>query len=381
MSILFVASLLLLALPVVAQDETSEDLEEINMFLTFVPNVQFAPVYLMEPYLNELGYTMTIQHGDEPVGVDLIANGSADAGMISGEQVLLSRAGGRPVVFVYEWFQEYPVGVVIPETTGTTTIEGLEGKRVGLPGRFGASYSGLTALLNANGLTEDDVTLEAIGFAAPDVVCSGSTVDAATVYINNEPLQIQTRILAGECGDITSFAVVPVSAYVDMVSNGIVTSEAMIENEPEKVQALVAAFDAALREVINNPARAYLASLDYVENLPITDDFRAALEAAAEAQDAFLATAPEREAIEQSRFDLQEAITEQFGPELVIQLRVMLYTIRFWDAERLGFTDPESWLATRDVLDSMDALVSPLADEALEAAYTNAFLSEAPGAE
>ncbi|PJF21815.1 MAG: hypothetical protein CUN56_09140 [Phototrophicales bacterium] len=363
---LFTLLFILMIAPAYAQE--NDDLETIDFFLTFVPNIQFSPLYVTnELYMGDYGYQLKIQHGTESVGVDLIATGELPFGMIGGEQVLLARAGGRPVVFIYEWFQKYPVGVVVPDTV---TFD-LENVKIGIPGRSGASYTGFIALLNALGLRERDVTLEPIGFNAPDVVCLGG-VDVSVIYVNNEPLQIQQRADAGNCGDISSVSVVYVADYVDMVSNGIVTNEALIESNPELVQAMVSAYDAGLAHVINNPADAYLISLEYVDTLPITDEFRAALEAAAEAQNAFLATNPDREAIAQSRADLLEALRAEFEPETLIQFEVLLATIELWDADQLGYTDPASWEATLAVLEEMGTLVGDVGD--LSAAYTNDFL-------
>ena len=185
-------------LSVSAQGNTPEDL---RFFLTFVPNIQFAPVYVADAkgYLEESGYAFAIEHGDEHVGVDLIATDTIQFGVISGEQVIMARASGRPVVYIYEWFQQYPVGIVIPDTVDVESVTDLAGLKVGIPGRFGASYSGLTALLAANNMRERDIQLEPIGFTAPDILCAGG-VDASVVYVNNEPIQIQQRADEGNCG-------------------------------------------------------------------------------------------------------------------------------------------------------------------------------------
>ncbi len=344
-------------------------------FLTFVPNIQFSPVYVAieQGYYAQAGIDVVIEHGDEPVGVDLIAAGERQFGMISGEQLLTARGRGRPVVFVYEWFQRYPVGIVTSADSDIETAADLRGRRVGIPGRFGASYSGLTALLNANGLSETDIDLREIGFNAPEVFCIGG-VDASVVYVNNEPLQIAHRAARGDCGTVTDVRVLPVAGAVDMVSNGIVTNEAAIAEQPELVAAFVRAFDRGLRDTIANPARTYLISLAYVENLPRSSELAAAMESLADEQDAWLRENPDadREMIAARRAAMLETLQADVEPDQLIQFEVLLASITLWDADRLGFTDPESWETTQSILLQMGFMSAPLAD--LDAAYTNAFV-------
>ncbi|MEQ8671660.1 MAG: ABC transporter substrate-binding protein [Aggregatilineales bacterium] len=356
------------AISITAQ-ETSEDL---NFALTFVPNIQFSPLYVAQEqgYFEEVGLNPIVDYLDENVIVDLIAANELQFGVVSGEQVILARSGGRPAVYVYEWFQQFPVGIVIPDTTDASTVADLQGLSVGVPGPFGATYSGLTALLAANGMNESDIQMESIGFTAPDFVCAGR-VDAATVYSNNEPLQIQQRADAGECGDIASVTVIPVAGSVDLVSNGIITNETTIAENPQLIQAVVSAFDRGLRDAINNPAQAYLISLDYVEGLPINDALQAALEGASEVQQAFLETEPDHEAITASNEALFAELSNEFPPEDLIQFQVLLATIDLWQAEVLGMTDPASWETTSDLLVEMGLLTG---DVDLAIAYTNDFV-------
>ncbi len=366
--ILIILMLSFTVLAVRAQEEPTKQ----TFFLTFIPNIQFAPVYvaLGSGAFAEANIDVEIEYSDEPLGVDHIAANERQFGLISAEEVIKARANGRPVVQVYEWFQKYPIGIVVSDASGIESVADLKGHKVGVPGRFGASYNGLTALLSANGLTEADISLDAIGYNAPDVFCVGA-VEAAVVYINNEPLQIQQRADAGNCNGVTGVKVFPVSDAVDMVSNGLLTNEVTIAENPELVTAMVKAFDTGLHIAVNNPAKAYLISLDYVENLPITAELKAALETASAAQDEFLATNPDRAAVAESRAALLASLKETFDAADLIQFEVLLNTIELWDADQLGLADTASWEATQSVLEDMKFVITPID---VTAAFTNSFL-------
>jgi NitT/TauT family transport system substrate-binding protein len=366
--------LFILAGGVQAQEDAPVDQ---TLFMTFIPNIQFAPVYvaLDKGYFEANGINLTIQHGDEPVGVDLIAANELQFGIVGGGEVIKARANGRPVVSVYQWFQEYPVGIVASVESGITTIADLAGRTVGIPGRFGESYNGLTALLAASGMTESDIQLQEIGFNAPEVVCVGG-VEAAVVYINNEPLQIRQRAAQGDCGSITDVTVIPVSSLADLVSNALVTNEETMANNPELVQAVVSAFDAGVRDAINNPAEAYLLSAEYVENLPLDNTLRAALVQAAADQVDFLSADPDRTAITESRAALLTRLSEQFDAETLQQFQVLLNTVELWDAETPGATELSSWEVTQETLITMGFLTEPIE---LEGAFTNEFVNSLTG--
>lgn len=381
-----VFSLLLLSLMasgIAAQDATPETgaapLVPQTLQLTYVPNIQFSPFYVAQAsgYFADAGLDVTFQHADEPVIVDLIAANDQQFGIVSGEQVIVARANARPVVFVYAWFQQPPVGIAVTDNSGIDSVEALRGRRVGIPGRFGASYSGLIALLAAHGMTENDIQLEEIGYNAPEVVCVGA-IDAVVIYINNEPLQIAERAAAGDCGEVTGMRIFPVGADVNIISNGLITNEEMLATQPERVRAMVGAIDRGVRETIHNPAQAYLTSLDFVENLPITPDLRAALESAAEVDARFSVAHAEasREQYAERRSHFQEDLHTQFGGDeanapALLQLDILFETITLWDADRLGYSDPAAWTATQDTLVTMGFLSAP---SALDAAFTNDYL-------
>jgi len=379
--ILLVFSVWLVGSMLAGLSTAQQDVRDVRFLLTFVPNIQFAPFYVAEAagYFEEAGQRITFEYLNEPDVIDLVAAGQADFGVVSGEQVILAASQQRSILYVYEWFQEYPVGIVVAEDSGVESIEDLQGMRVGLPGRFGASYSGLTALLLSAGLTERDIDLQEIGFSAPDVFCLGGAIDAATIYINNEPIQIQTRIDEEVCGDVTGIKVFPVSQAADLVSNGIITGQSLATNDPELVAAAVDAFDAGLRLTINNPARAYLLSATYVDNLPLSDELREAMESLADEQDVFLADDPDRDAIAASRTLMMEYLENRVTDTVdLTQFEVLLASIDLWDAESLGYSELSSWEAMQSTLLDMDALDQSLDVEML---FTNTFIQSESGAQ
>ena len=349
------------------------DLVDERILLTFIPNVQFAPFYvgIEDGYFAEAGFNVSLEHLQEPEVVDLVAAGQANFGIVSGEQVILARAQDRDIVYVFEWFQQYPVGIVVASDAGIGDISELRGLKVGIPGRFGASYSGLTALLQSAGLSESEIELEAIGFHAPEVFCLGA-VDAAVVYVNNEPLQIRSRALAGDCGATADVDVISVASQADLVSNGMIVSQKLLEDNPAAIQRMVSSFEAALRSAIHNPAHAYLASMNFVDNLPDDADFLAELQTISEQQDRFLESNPTPEQIAGSRRAMHRALAGVFDPAILTQFEVLLATIHLWDAEILGYTDLASWETMRGTLVSMNILDD--AQARLEAAFTNRFI-------
>ncbi len=363
--------------PVSAQDE--DTLTEQPILMTFIPNIQFAPMYVAieNGYFAEAGLDVSLEYLNEPDVIDLIAADQHEFGIVSGEQVILAASQGREIRYVYEWFQQYPIGIVYDASHEIDSIEDLAGLRVGIPGRFGASYSGLTTLLDAAGMQESDIQLEEIGFAAPEVFCIGA-VDAAVVYANNEPLQIQNRADAGDCGAVESVEVLRVSDYVDLVSNGLITSPTLIDSNPDNVQAVVTAYDMGLRLTIDNPARAYLLSAPHIDNLPLSDDLTAALESLAAEQDEFLQgeyTTADLYASHQAMYD---TLATEFDADTLIQFRVLVETIPLLNQARIGFTEETSWQNMQETLLSIGTLENPVDVEVL---YTNAFVPADASAE
>ncbi|HRY20510.1 MAG TPA: ABC transporter substrate-binding protein, partial [Flexilinea sp.] len=132
--------------------------EEFSLPVGFVPNVQFAPLYvaLENGYFAGENLKITLDHSLETDTVALVGANKIPFGICSGEQVLLARNQGLPLTYIAEWYEQYPVGIVSLKEAGITSMQDLRGKKVGVPVLSGASYIGLEALLQESNMTDAD---------------------------------------------------------------------------------------------------------------------------------------------------------------------------------------------------------------------------------
>lgn len=311
--------------PVLSACQTTSPVEEAGLISTrltmgFIPNIQFAPIYvaLEKGYFTDAGFDVLLEYGNEADAVALIGAGEQTFAIASGEQILLARSQGLPVTYVAAWYGEYPVGVVSLSEKRLRVPENLAGATIGIPGLFGASYIGLIALLDAGGLTEDNVTMLSIGFNQVEAIATGQA-DAAVIYLANEPVVL--RSLGYEVDTIH------VTDYKHLVSNGLITNEETLAQNPEMVRAFIKAMLMGIADTVENPVEAYEISKKYVENLA-------------------------------------EADTD-------LQRKILAESIALWQTDRLGYTEPSGWINMQQVLLKMGLLTEP---QDLDKAFTNELL-------
>lgn len=235
-------------------------LQEVTINLTYIPNVQFAPFYVAieNGYFAEEGLKVTLQYGNEADMVALVGSDNQQFMVASGEQVLLSRAQGLPVVSVTDWYRDYPVGVTSLSAANIFSSQDLRGKVIGLPGLYGANYIGFEALAIQSGLKPTDYELRSIGFTQVEALVTNQ-VDAVVIYLANEPV-----LLASQGYEVNTFSVTDTLA---LVGNQLVTNEKSISERPELVHAVVNAFVKGVQRTAAEPEEAYEISKKYVENL------------------------------------------------------------------------------------------------------------------
>ncbi len=306
------------------QPQTATAPTKITLAMGYIPSVQFAPFYVAQArgYFRDAGLDVTFRYGFESDLLKLVGTNELQFMIGSGEEVILGRSQGLPVRYVLRWYRRFPAVLFAKASSGIKTPADLMGKQVGVPGLFGANYVGWEALLYASKLDASQVRLQSIGFTQAAAVRQGQ-VDAAMDYIVNGPVQLR---LAGE--DVT---VIPVSDFIDLPSNGIITNDVTIQAHPELVQALVTAMLRGLSDTLNEPDRAFEASL--------------------------------------------RAVPEAGGDQAAVSRAIFDESLKLWqaDAAELGRSDPAAWQTAAVFMKQMGLIQAAVNPDDL---YTNRFVEK-----
>ena len=243
---------------------------DVTIGLTYIPNVQFAPVYVADAQglYNDAGVTATVRHhgSDEGLFTALLA-GQEDVVIASGDEAVVAASQGLDIVSIGQYYATYPGTVIVPESSDITTLADLKGKTVGIPGEHGANYYATRSAMQSAGLAEADVTIAPIGYTQQAAIASGQ-VDAVVGFTNNDAVQMR---LAGL--EIREIALDP---STPLVSASIITTHKWAEEHPEQARAVVKATTDAMNAIAADPQIAIDATKKWDDSLVSEDSLAAA---------------------------------------------------------------------------------------------------------
>ena len=292
----------------------------VTLAMGFIPNVQFAPFYVAveKGYFAEEGLDVHFDYGMEHDLLKLVGTDEMQFVVGSGDQVIMARSQGLPVVYVMNWYRRFPVAVASLEPIRQP--QDLIGQDVGIPGFYGASYIGWQAMVGAANIDPADVNLVSIGYTQVESLATGQ-VDAAVVYAMNAPVQLRQQGY--------EVSVLAVADYIDFVSNGLITNEKTIAEEPGLVRSIIRAALRGLRDTLDDPDAAFAICQRYV---------------------------PE---IDKESAPLQRAVLEA--------------SLDFWRADHLGHSDPAAWEASQTFMLQIGMIETEVGVSTM---FTNDFVDE-----
>jgi putative riboflavin transport system substrate-binding protein len=199
----------------------SASANSLTVGLTYIPNIQFAPFYVAQSlgYYKAAGLDVTLRHhGANEDEFGALISGKENLIFAGGDETLQARAQGQDIVYVAEVFTKYPVALIVPADSSIQKVSDLKGHSVGIPGKFGATWIGLLALLSSAGLKQGDV------------------------------IQIQKQGMAVRTIDVASAQ--------PLISNGIAGLRSTLSAHPDQVKAFIAATLKAVDYSIAHPQEA-----------------------------------------------------------------------------------------------------------------------------
>jgi NitT/TauT family transport system substrate-binding protein len=245
--ILPVIAMVLVACQPAVTPSPSVALRPVTLLLGFQPDVQFAPFYLAQQagYFADAGLEVTIEFKDGADLMRLVANGQAEFGVADATDVMISRTAAIPLKYISTLYDHFPVALIGPAGTVPAHPSELAGLRIGTPGEFGSSWHALRALLDAGGLTPDDVTIRDYPqFNQVDGLLNGD-VDMITGFRNNEPLRLEAQGM--------SVDMLTVDEIVPLPGPGLIAGDALLSADPVMATAFAGAIVRAIQAIAADP--------------------------------------------------------------------------------------------------------------------------------
>jgi NitT/TauT family transport system substrate-binding protein len=209
--------------------------EPISIRLKWVAQAQFAGIYVAKAkgFYSEAGLDATINPGGPNINVEtLVASGADTFGVASGtEGMLYAREKGLPLVCIGMSQQMTPFAFVAYTGSGINSVKDFKGKKVAV-WFTGPQYT-LYSVLAHEGVAQSDLQIVSQPFSMQPFI--EKQYDVATVTLYNELNTLHEQGI----NDIKLF--LPDDSGVTTQQDSLVTSEKMIKEKPQVVQAFLAA--------------------------------------------------------------------------------------------------------------------------------------------
>ena len=241
----------------------SVPLEKVTLQVKWLHQAQFAGFYAADKngFYKSEGLDVSIL----PVGNDLseksvidrVAKGEIQFGVVGGDQVIEARAAGIPVKAIAVIYQQSPVVLAVLKSSGITTIKDLVGKRMAIE-KGQNTETVYRAMMEKAGIDTKKIK-EVVAPIGIDALARGEA-DARMIYVTNEGLEAQEKGYA-----LNLFY--PEDYGIQMYADTLITSDALIAQNPQLVQRFVRASLKGWNWAVAYPDDAGALSLQYGSSL------------------------------------------------------------------------------------------------------------------
>ncbi|RRD03504.1 ABC transporter substrate-binding protein [Arachnia propionica] len=228
--------------------------------LTYIPNIQFCAFYhaVDAGLFAKAGVDVELRHHGAQEGLfTALEAGEEQVVFASVDEAVLAAAAGLGTLRVFaSCYRTYPGHVL--GGPAVRDLTDLKGRRLGVPGRYGASWLTALAALHRAELSQDEVEIVEIGWTQVAALTSGK-VDAAIGFINNEAVQLEQLGFGAAVLD----AVDPLAP--DLLGPGLMTLAQQVEGTT--LARIVEAVVEAEQQIIADPTKGIEAALSRIPTL------------------------------------------------------------------------------------------------------------------
>ena len=227
-SIFLFLLVLVSAIPVFAKES------KLNYRLKWLFNVSVAgDIYAdAQGYFNDVGLSVNVKEGSpEKNAINEVELKRADFGVASADQVIRALDKGAKILVIAQLFQINPMQWIYrTDQSEIKTLQDLKGRNIGIT--FGGNDETImNTLLAKAGIGENDITVTGVRFDFTPFL--RRKVDVWPVYRNSQGVILKDK-LAKENEEV--YFLNPAKFGVNFVANSVITSEAMLKNNPDIVE-------------------------------------------------------------------------------------------------------------------------------------------------
>jgi ABC-type nitrate/sulfonate/bicarbonate transport system substrate-binding protein len=237
--------------------EEQDELKKVSVVLDWTPNTNHTGLYVAKAkgYFKDKGLEVEILKPGEAGADQLVASGKAEFGVGYQEGVTQARVKDVPIVSIAAVIQHNTSGFASPKEKGITSPTDFEGKK------YGGWGSPVEKAVMGSIMNQQDADVEKVNF-----VNIGDTdfftavkrdVDFAWIFYGWTGIEAELR---GE--ELNMLYVKDYSEKLDYYTPVLTTNEKMIENDPDTVQAFLAAASKGYELAIDQPEEAAQLLLD-----------------------------------------------------------------------------------------------------------------------
>ncbi|MEA4971806.1 MAG: ABC transporter substrate-binding protein [Candidatus Metalachnospira sp.] len=232
------------------KEADASQLEDFDIVLDWYPNAVHAFIYdaIEKGYYAEEGLNVKVQFpANTNDAISLTAAGKADAGLYYQPDIISTVANQNIPIKVLGTVVQHPLNIVMSmKDSGIKSAKDLKGKVIGYPGTM-LNETFVKAMMEHNGLSYDDVTMQDVGFDLNTALITGNVDALIGTYINHEyPTLVQ------EGYDVTYFDITKegVPDYEELV---LITGEEQVKTESDKLERFIRASKKGFEDIKNDP--------------------------------------------------------------------------------------------------------------------------------